>query len=69
MSITTGESLEEAQKKLKTANPDVAAFKALFDDVQRSAARLREMIETISRDDVETGSKLAAALHAFGNTL
>lgn len=63
------ESLEEVQKKLKTASPEVSAFKALFDQLQQLSGKLKGMIQTISRDDTETGSKLAAALHAFGNTL
>ncbi len=63
------ESLEEAERKLKTASPEVAAFKALFDQLQQTAGKLKEMIQTISRSDTETGKKLAAALHAFGNTL
>ncbi len=63
------ESLEEVQKKLKTASPEVSAFKALFDQLQQTAAKLKDMIQTISRDDSETGGKLAAALRAFGGTL
>lgn len=62
-------ALEEARNKLKTASPEVAAFKALFDDVQRSAARLREMIEQIRANDPETADRLAAALKAFGEKL
>ena len=63
------EELEEAQRKLKTASPEVSAFKALFDQLQQTAGKLKTMIQTISRDDAETGAKLYAALHAFGNTL
>lgn len=63
------ESLEETQKKLKTASPEVAAFKALFDDMQSAAGRLHEMIEKIKENDPETAGKLSAALKAFGGTL
>ncbi len=63
------ESLEEVQKKLKTASPEVAAFKALFDDMQSKAAKLHGMIEKIKENDPETAGKLSAALKAFGGTL
>ena len=63
------DSLEEAQKRLKTANPEVSAFKALFDDMQSKAARLRDIIAKIRETDSETADKLAAALKKFGETL
>ena len=63
------ERLAEAQKKLKTASPEVTAFKALFDSVQGTAAKLRVMIEKIRENDPETADKLAAALKAFGASL
>ena len=63
------ESLEETQKKLKTASPEVAAFKALFDDMQGVAARLRGMVDKIRETDPETAGKLSAAMKAFGGTL
>ncbi len=62
-------SLAEAERKLKTANPDVAAFKALFDDVQSAAAKLRGMIGRIRETDPETADKLGKALKAFGSSL
>lgn len=61
--------LEEAQRKLKTASPEVAAFKALFDDMQSAAAKLRAMIEKIRSTDPETADKLSKALKAFGANL
>lgn len=63
------ESLEDLKKKLKTASPEVAAFKALFDDMQQTAARLHGMIDRIKADDPETAGKLSQALKAFGGTL
>ena len=63
------DSLQEAQKRLKTANPEVSAFKALFDDMQSKAARLRDMIAKIKETDAETADKLAAALKKFGEML
>ena len=61
----TRASLEEAQKKLKTASPEVTAFKALFNSMQSTAAKLRTMIEKIRSEDPETADKLAAALKIF----
>ncbi|MBP5428949.1 MAG: DUF3102 domain-containing protein [Clostridia bacterium] len=61
--------LEETQRKLKTASPEIAAFKALFDEMQGTAARLRCMIEEIRKNDPETADKLSAALKAFGGSL
>lgn len=61
--------LEETQRKLKTASPEIAAFKALFDEMQGTAARLRCMIEEIRKTDPETADKLSAALKAFGGSL
>lgn len=63
------DSLQEAQKRLKTANPEVSTFKALFDDMQSKAARLRDIIAKIRETDSETADKLAAALKKFGETL
>lgn len=59
----------EAENKLKTASPEVAAFKALFDSVQASVQKLRGMIETLRSTDPETADKLSKALHAFGASL
>lgn len=61
--------LEDARRRLKTANPDVTAFKTLFDEIQRTAAKLKEKIGAISEHDAETADKLRAALSAFGKTL
>ena len=63
------ERLAEAQKKLKTASPEVTAFKALFDAMQGTAAKLRTMIDKIGKEDPETADRLAAALKAFGASL
>ena len=62
-------SLEEAKKKLKTASPEVAAFKALYDDMQSTAAKLQAMIGKIRLNDPETAEKLTKALKAFGASL
>ena len=63
------EELAEARARLKTASPEIAAFKELFDAVQATAAKLKAKISTIRAGDPATADKLAAALHAFGATL
>ena len=63
------ERLEEAQRRLKTASPEVTAFKTLFESLQDTARKLCEKISEIRRDDVETAEKLSAALKAFGASL
>ena len=63
------ERLEEAQKKLKTASPEVTAFKALFDSMQDTADKLKRQIEKIHESDPETADKLTAALRSFGSSL
>ena len=62
-------SLEDAEKRLKTASPEVAAFKALFEDIQIAAARLKSMIEAVRESDPETADKLVKAMKAFGASL
>ena len=63
------ERLAEAQKKLKTANPEVTAFKALFDSMQDTAEKLKIQIDKIRESDPETADKLTAALCSFGASL
>ncbi len=61
--------LEETEKRLKTASPEVTAFKALFDTMQETAAKLRGMVEKIRQTDPETADKLSNALKALGASL
>ena len=61
--------LEETEKRLKTASPEVTAFKALFDTVQETAAKLRAMLEKIRQSDPEMAEKLTNALKALGASL
>lgn len=63
------ERLADAERRLKTASPEVTAFKALFDSMQGTAANLKNMIEKIRKDDPETAAKLEAALKVFGASL
>ncbi len=66
---TAYSELKKAQKQLKTASPEVAAFKSVFEEIQKMAITLKSKIERIRQDDPETADKLAAALKAFGGTL
>lgn len=63
------EELAQARARLKTASPEIAAFKELFDAVQATAAKLKAKIAAIRAGDPATADRLAAALHAFGATL
>ena len=63
------ERLAQAEKKLKTANPEIAAFKVLFEQMQDQAKRLRVMIASISAEDEETANRLKGAMRAFGESL
>ena len=61
--------LTDARTKLKTASPEVSAFKVLFDSMQETARKAKKMIETIGEGDPETAEKLKKALEAFGASL
>lgn len=63
------EKLEAAQKQLKTANPEIAAFKTLFDELQKTAQVLKGKLQKIKEDSPEVADKLSAALKAFGQSL
>lgn len=67
--IEAENALEEARRQLRTANPAVAAFKSLFESVQRTARELKAKISEIEDGDPETAAKLKNALSAFGRTL
>lgn len=63
------ERLAQAQKQLKTANPDVTAFKTLFEQIQDGAKKLRVIIAKISAEDEQTANALKGAMRAFGESL
>ena len=63
------EKLEATQKQLKTANPEIAAFKTLFDELQKTAQSLKLKLQKIKADSPEVADKLSAALKAFGQSL
>ena len=61
--------LESTKKQLRTANPEIAAFKALFDELQKMSQNLKLKITKIREDSPEVAEKLSAALKAFGDSL
>ncbi len=61
--------LAEMQEKMKTASPEITAFKTLFDEMQGTAVKLKAMIKKIQENSPETADKLEKALHAFGASL
>ena len=61
--------LEAVQKQLKTANPEIAAFKTLFDELQKTAHSLKLKLQKIKADSPDVADKLSAALKAFGQSL
>lgn len=63
------EKLTDAQKRLKMASPSVTEFKALFDQVQEIAKKMKAKIEVVRAEDPETAARLEAAIKAFGASL
>lgn len=61
--------LVETEKQLKTANPEISAFKTLFEETQRTAQSLKNKLIEINKDSPEVASKLLAALKALGKNL
>ena len=61
--------LEETQRRLKTASPDVTTFKHIFDSMQKNLVELRNILIRIKETDVETASKLEAAIKALGENM
>ena len=68
-SRAAAEKLSQAEKQLKTASPDVTAFKTLFEQLQDDAKKLRVLIAKISAEDEQTAGKLKGALASFGESL
>lgn len=61
--------LVETEKQLKTANPEISAFKTLFEETQRTAQSLKNKLIEINKDSPEVAIKLLAALKALGKNL
>lgn len=60
---------EQAKKQLKTASPDVTTFKVLFNTVQETVVKLKDLIEKVRAEDPDTADKLSTGLEMFGKTL
>lgn len=61
--------LSDIRKKLKTASPEVSAFKELFDLTQQNIQKLKGKLFKIKETDPETAEKLAGALKALAGML
>lgn len=61
--------LEELRNKTKLANPDVAAFKTMFDALQGQIGKIRELLKKIGAEDPATAEKLGQALAAVAAQL
>lgn len=59
------EKLVAAQKDAKFANPDMAVFKMLFEQVQTDFNRLMGAYKKVSQADPEAGEKLKKAVQAL----
>ena len=57
--------LEDAEKQLKMANPNVLKFKTVFEDFQDKGNRLKELLNGISEKDSEISGKLFLALKSY----
>lgn len=58
--------LVQLQNKIKTSDADVAAFKTLFDELQTTSAKLKEILGKIRSNDAQVAEKLTNALRALG---
>lgn len=61
--------LVETEKQLKTANPEISAFKTLFEETQRTAQSLKRKLIDINKESPEVAGKLLGALKALGKNL
>ncbi len=67
--LAAEEKLSKLQKQSQTADPDIAVFKALFQQVQEDFNRLNGALKKINEKDPETGRKIHGALKALWNKL
>lgn len=63
------QELENAQKQLKTASPDVTTFKTIFETLQENAGKILKVLEKIRTEDSATADKLSQALNAFADQI
>ena len=61
--------LLDVERKLKAAAPEVASFKACFENVQTLCAKMNGIIRELKESDSATAEKLCAALVAFADNL
>ena len=61
------QKLQAAQQEVKMANPDVAVFRALFDDVQQTFNRMNDARKTVAAADPAMGDNLKQATIAVLN--
>lgn len=59
------EKIEALQKQIQMSNPDVMAFKTLFDQAQEIMKKINNCIDKIQSADSELAGKLKAAIKAF----
>lgn len=59
------DAAEAMRKKLEMSNPDIIAFKTIFEQTQENMHKLQGHIEKIRLSDNATADKLNAALNAF----
>ena len=62
-------ALEDTKKQLIIANPEISAFKTLFDEVQTMAQKLKNILEKIRETAPDVAEKLSSAVKAFGEQL
>ena len=63
------EKLAEAQARLKTASPEINAFKVLFEAFQEAGHKCRRQIEKIREGDPASADKLLGAMAAFAASI
>ena len=67
--IKAEEQLAMVENKLKTAAPEVAEFRAIYEEAQRVSNVLVDKLKEINRTEHETAVKLLRAVHALGDAL
>ena len=63
------EKLAAAQMRLKTASPEMNAFKILFEAFQEAGHKCRRQIEKIREGDPATAQKLMNAMASFADSI
>jgi hypothetical protein len=63
------EELLSAQNKIKTANPEVTKFAALFEEIQDIFRKLKAQVAVIEETDKETSVKLKKAICIFADSI